>query len=277
MTQLRVLSLGGGTQSTVLALRAAEFGGVDCAIFADTGWEPKGVYANVEWLKTQLPYPIHVVKNDIDLLEACERGIEAHGGPGMAPPVFISNTPGEHGGITWRQCTRDFKVVPIKRKIREILGVGARARIEPGTVEQWLGLSADEAQRVSRSRDAYVTFRWPLVEVGLTRSAVIAWFNERYPGQPLPRSACVGCPFHSAREWVAVRKSDPEMWERTVAMDESLRNGRNIGLTTPAYLHTRCLPLNEAVDADEKMLKSRPSLFDTGDGWGNECGGHCGV
>ena len=42
--RLRVLSLGAGVQSTTLALLAAheEIGPMpDCAIFADTGWEPK--------------------------------------------------------------------------------------------------------------------------------------------------------------------------------------------------------------------------------------------
>jgi hypothetical protein len=42
-----VLSLGAGVQSTTLALMAAhgEVGPMpDCAIFADTCWEPKAVY-----------------------------------------------------------------------------------------------------------------------------------------------------------------------------------------------------------------------------------------
>ena len=39
---LRILSLGAGVQSTTLALMAAhgEVEAPDCAIFADTGWEP---------------------------------------------------------------------------------------------------------------------------------------------------------------------------------------------------------------------------------------------
>ncbi len=46
--RLRVLRLGAGVQSTTLALMTAH--GVvgpmpDCAIFADTGWEPASVYA----------------------------------------------------------------------------------------------------------------------------------------------------------------------------------------------------------------------------------------
>jgi len=46
MTALRVLSLGAGVQSTTLALMAAhgEIEPPDCAIFADTQWEPRAVY-----------------------------------------------------------------------------------------------------------------------------------------------------------------------------------------------------------------------------------------
>ena len=49
---LRVLSLGAGVQSTTLALMAAH-GDIapmpDCAIFADTGWEPRAVYEHLAW------------------------------------------------------------------------------------------------------------------------------------------------------------------------------------------------------------------------------------
>ena len=44
---LTIISLGAGVQSTTMALMAAH-GEItpmpDCAIFADTGWEPKAVY-----------------------------------------------------------------------------------------------------------------------------------------------------------------------------------------------------------------------------------------
>ncbi|SCX22555.1 hypothetical protein DSM25558_3172 [Agrobacterium sp. DSM 25558] len=35
----------------------------DCAIFADTGWEPKAVYEHLEWLMSPnvLPFPVHIV------------------------------------------------------------------------------------------------------------------------------------------------------------------------------------------------------------------------
>ena len=64
--RLRVLSLGAGVQSTTLALKAAhgEIGPMpDCAIFADTGWEPRAVYEHLAWLRSPnvLPFPVHIV------------------------------------------------------------------------------------------------------------------------------------------------------------------------------------------------------------------------
>lgn len=64
--RLHALSLGAGVQSTTMALLAAhgDIGPTpDCAIFADTGWEPKAVYDHLSWLMSPnvLPFPVHVV------------------------------------------------------------------------------------------------------------------------------------------------------------------------------------------------------------------------
>ena len=57
---LTVISLGGGVQSSVMALMAGEgaFDRVpDCAVFADTKWEPPSIYAHLDWLEGQLGFP----------------------------------------------------------------------------------------------------------------------------------------------------------------------------------------------------------------------------
>jgi 3'-phosphoadenosine 5'-phosphosulfate sulfotransferase (PAPS reductase)/FAD synthetase len=50
---LTVISLGAGVQSSTMALMAAdgELPKPDCAIFADTGNEPKAVYTYLDFLK----------------------------------------------------------------------------------------------------------------------------------------------------------------------------------------------------------------------------------
>ena len=61
---LRVLSLGAGVQSSVMALMA-DRGEItpmpDCAIFADTMDEPDEVYDHLDWLVKQLQFPVHIL------------------------------------------------------------------------------------------------------------------------------------------------------------------------------------------------------------------------
>ena len=64
MSDLRILSLGAGVQSSTLALmiEKGEVPMVDAAIFSDTFGEPKAVYEWLEWLKKQLSFPIYTRK-----------------------------------------------------------------------------------------------------------------------------------------------------------------------------------------------------------------------
>ena len=60
---LTIISLGGGVHSSAMALMADQgvFGRVpDCAIFADTRWEPPNIYSHLEWLARQLSFPLYV-------------------------------------------------------------------------------------------------------------------------------------------------------------------------------------------------------------------------
>ena len=69
---LTVISLGGGVQSSVMALMASQgaFDAIpDCAIFADTHWEPPSLYTHLDWLSRQLSFPLYVVDNGRSLRE----------------------------------------------------------------------------------------------------------------------------------------------------------------------------------------------------------------
>ena len=69
---LAVVSLGGGVQSSVMALMASQRGfdrTPDCATFADARWEPPSVYAYIECLRDRLSFPLHIVDNGPSLRE----------------------------------------------------------------------------------------------------------------------------------------------------------------------------------------------------------------
>jgi len=140
--RLRVLSLGAGVQSTTLALMAArgEIGPMpDCAIFADTGWEPKAVYEHLAWLRSPnvLPFPVHIVTAG-NIRDGLVRG--AQGERWASIPAFTKSASGKVGMIR-RQCTKELKIVPIRRKVRELVGLTGKRSPDRPVVEQWIGIS----------------------------------------------------------------------------------------------------------------------------------------
>ena len=179
---LTVISLGGGVQSTVMAGEGA-FGTLpNCAIFADTHWEPPSIYERLEWLRGKIAFPLHVVDNGRSLREDVKALTNHSRYPNYVDiPVYLKGRDGESDGLGRRQCPTNYKIRPIRRKTRELLGLRPRQRVPAGTtVELWLGISTDEATRMKTYRDRWVRNRYPLIEAGMSRSDCIAWWKARY-------------------------------------------------------------------------------------------------
>ena len=192
-SRFTVISLGGGVQSSVMALMANEgaFDRIpDCAIFADTRWEPPSIYEHLTWLRDRLSFPLYVVDNGRSLREDV-KALTNHSGSRnyVDIPVYLKGRGGEGDGIGRRQCTDNYKIRLIRRRIRELLGLKPRQRVPAGTtVELWLGISTDEAIRMKTSRDRWMTNRYPLIEAGMPRSDCLNWWMKRYD-RPIERSA----------------------------------------------------------------------------------------
>lgn len=269
---LRVLSLGAGVQSTTLALMAArgEVGPMpDCAIFADTGWEPKHVYEHLDKLEKLLPFPVYRVSAG----NLREKGIGAVRPNGkflvLDIPVFVANA-GVPGGMTNRSCTRDYKIVPIQRKVRELVGLTRKRAPKSPIVEQWIGISLDETIRMKPNREAWIQSRWPLIEKRMSRNDCLRWM-ERAGFEEPRKSSCIGCPFHSDNEWRSVR-ADPVAWADAIEVDERLRSQPRgaYRLKGELFLHRTCKPLAE-VDLSTAEDRGQLNMFL------NECEGMCGV
>ena len=265
---LRVISLGAGVQSTAMALMAAhgEIGPMpDCAIFADTGWEPAGVYEHLDWLETQLPFPTYRVTAG-NIRDDHIAGINTTGQRFASMPLFTLN-----GGMARRQCTMEYKIQPIRKKQRELLGVQPRRRVPKGTeVEQWLGISTDEAGRIKPSRDKWQINHWPLINADMSRQDCMKWFDAKYPGRQLSKSACIGCPFRDSTSWRDMRDNDPVSWADAVEFDAAVRHKGLGGLEHQKFLHRQCVPLDD-VDLDTAEDHGQLNFFI------NECEGMCGV
>lgn len=290
---MHVISLGGGVQSTVMLLMAEreELTPLpSAAIFADTGWEPEYVYQHLSWLQTQTSIPISRVSAG-NLREATWNGRRHDGQHGFLDIPHFIGEPG-NAQISRRQCTTHYKVRPILREARRLAGYPHPGPRPPaGHITQWLGISRDESHRMKDARQKYVVNRYPLIDAGLTRADCLAWFEQHYPGRPLRKSSCLGCPFHSDRNWLELyRRGGPE-WDDTVAIDNRLRDPEFPGAPANAYASgatsrimsgelylNRRGPLEQVIPALHQRLLQQPHLpgLDQ-DGLGNECEGHCGV
>jgi len=267
---LRVISLGGGVQSTTLALMAArgDIGPMpDAAIFADTGAEPKSVYTHLGRLEGQLPFPLYRVTAG-NLRDEILAAMNGQCRMDARPPFFTLS-----GGMLHRQCTQDYKILPIMKKIRELIGLKKHQRgPKAPVVEQWIGISIDEVIRRKPSRISYIENRWPLVEIGMSRAKCLEWCEQRQYPRP-PKSACTFCPFHDNRQWRQLRDLDPEAWAEAVAVDAAIRPGMP-GPKRPEgdawFVHRSLKPLPE-VDLRTDAELGQADLF------GDECDGMCGV
>ena len=304
--KLKVLSLGAGVQSTCVLLMSCEsmLPKLDAAVFADTQWEPKAVYKHLAWLETEaraagIPV-LRGTRGDLraDGIEFRRTGGKACGDPGYrrfaSIPLFVLNPDGTVGIIN-RQCTSEYKIEVVERIIRrDLLGLKPRQVAPKNAVDHWFGISADEVYRRRTSPNHWQTFRYPLIDDvtspkrdtlfgrGFDRQDCLDWIESRGYPRP-PRSACIGCPYHSDAEWLDMKQNRPDEWTDAVAFDREIRAadaalqasgtkkslaGRRVGLP---FLHRTCKPLDEVIlePNDERAVLTF--------GMSNECTGMCGV
>lgn len=257
---MRVLSLGAGVQSSTLLLMAVHgeiVPTIDAAIFADTGWEPARVY---EWLAF---LELEASKAGIPIYRVSAGNLrdDALGGHSSAwMPLYILNADGSPGMLR-RQCTKNYKIVPIRRQLRA-MGFG-----HGNPVEQAIGISLDEFQRMRDSDVRFISNVYPLIDLRKTRLDCIAWLTSHgYPTPP--KSACIGCPYHHDAYWREQKSHYPQEFTDAADFDARMRRFRfDYG---DAFVHRSRVPLAE-VDLSTPQDRGQLDMF------GNECEGMCGV
>jgi hypothetical protein len=271
-----ILSLGAGVQSTTLLLMALHGElkpNPDCAIFADTGAEPERVYRHLEQLEaiaSSYGFPIYRASAGnlrLDLLQATS----GYSRRVANPPFFVKGgAPGnpQSKGTLRRKCTGDYKIDVIIQAIRRlVLDLKPRQHVPKGIqVEQWIGISLDEALRIKPSRKKYITNKWPLIERKMTRQDCLAWLKEKGYPEP-PKSSCLFCPYHSNAMWREIKLHDPAGWQQVIEVDRAIRNGLP-KVRGQTYLHHSLQPIDE-VDFESYHPADEISTFE------NECEGMC--
>jgi hypothetical protein len=268
---LTILSLGAGVQSSTLALMSelGQLPRLDCAIFADTGSEPKAVYEWLNWLEKRVSFPIYRVAQGNLTDDATETRISKRSGNRYCRntiPVFTKGISDK--GQMPRTCTMNYKISPIRRKVKELLKASNET-----LAEQWIGISTDEIHRMKDSRVDFIENVFPLVDLDMNRADCLQWAESHGIKKP-PRSACVYCPFRSDKEWLAIKTEDPDNFELAIKFEKDLQKSfsvvtgwKNINDPPVPFLHKSRIPLGTVEFDGENQL----DLF------GQECEGMCGL
>lgn len=228
---------------------------LDAIITSDTGWERQATYDARDfyadrWRSMGMRVEI-VSAGDIK-----EDGAKAH----IHIPFWTST-----GGPMRRQCTRHFKIVPVKRKIRQIMGFHETKapHPKPGAAELWLGISLDEWDRMKASRVKFIQHHYPLIYHAppMARNDCIDYLESL--GLPVPpKSACVGCPYRRASEWLEM---PPDEFDEAVRFDEANRHNplaeRDGSTADEIYVYKKARPLATAdLEADAERERRDKQL-----------------
>jgi len=285
---MKVLSLGWGVQSFTLAAMVAlgELEPIDYAIHADTTHESQLTYEFAKrwtpWLEergvkvitvinptggiweifkrlgqTHIPAYTKATNAAVKLVKEVDYSWDENGDEiEIETGRMIEVIPNSDGQLN-RSCTHRWKIVPMRRWLQ--------LNRNGLPVEQWIGISLDEFQRMKDSDVKYITNRWPLIEKKMTRRDCENWLKSHGIEVP-PKSACTFCPYHNTAEWRRIKTNSYD-WKETTEVDNALRKVR------PPYdlfVHPSRKPLEE-VDFRTEQEKGQLSL------WDQECTGLCGV
>lgn len=199
--QFVLLSYGVGVNSTSVIVGLVERNEPpDSILFSDTGGEKPKTYEYLEmmqsWLETKGFPKIQVVKQKLTLEQDC---------------LYRETLPGK--AFVFGSCSDRFKIQPQKKWIKE------------NNIKNpmWLvGIHIDEKHRAERTLNQRSDVRFPLIEWGWGQQDCIDAI--RRAGLPVPiKSACFYCPSMRKQEVLELAKSDPELFNRAVAMERTAK------------------------------------------------------
>lgn len=268
----KVLSFGAGTQSSHL-LEEHLRGNIhyDAIIMSDTGAEPDFIHQQVEWWKQRqkevgntTPFIIthHTMAGGLE--EMLMRYIHTDYQRFQLPIHFASWKDGvlSPAGMMGRQCTIDFKIMPVKRLIRQLIlkreGLDPKSRMPKDiAVIIDIGFSTDEIRRANTCQSPqykYMYLAYPLIEMGESTEDSIRFLREnKFPDK---RSRCYLCPFNcdkSGVEWMEIIQLEPLSFLKACWFDEQLRKIQETGtkyMKSVPFFHYKRVPLKDAY-ADE--------------------------
>lgn len=253
---LRIISYGGGVQSTALVILAAQgrLGKIDAALFANVGDDSEHP-ATLDYVRNiAKPWAAEHGVSVIELARTMRDGstrtlwqeITKEGSRSIKIPVRMSDT----GAPGNRSCTHDYKIAVVAKWLKQHGATNANP------AEVMIGISTDEYHRANNKKTLpYEIATYPLLDFKLDRTACADIIRQA--GLPVPpKSSCFFCPFHRLQTWREMRRDEPELFWKSVELERHINTVRANLDRKPCYLTDRKMPLDQAAQ------EAGPTLFD---------------
>ncbi|MCX5410361.1 MULTISPECIES: phosphoadenosine phosphosulfate reductase [Streptomyces] len=264
---MRVISYGGGVQSTALLVLAARRE-IDFRtfLFANVGDDSEHPATLAYIREVAIPFAaragleIHELQRHRrdGATETLMQRLNRPDTRSIPIPVRMAN-----GAPGRRNCTADFKIKVIGRWLRQH-GASAQHPAEVG-----IGISLDEIHRANRRRkEAYEEIEYPLLDLGLRRDdceRIITSAGLLVP----PKSACFFCPFRTVSAWRHQRRHEPELFARSVRLEETINRCRAALGRDAVYLTRYGIPLPVAIpeEAEPTAIEAEDDEGTCDSGW----------
>lgn len=218
------LSFGGGVNSTALMLLLLDRGEEFEAVYADHGCDWPDTAQYVEMLQRK--------GYQITVLETRRGGLPLYQYYWKYRIIPMR---------AFRHCTDHFKSRPID------------AYVETPCV-MYLGIAADEAGRAARyGTKEGQDWQFPLLDERLDRSACEQIIRKHELAVPI-KSGCFVCPFQTARQWKKLRREEPDLFCKAVALEERATQRRAEKGKAPITLFGGGIPLWRVVQEEQMEL-----------------------
>lgn len=205
------ISFSGGVESTAMCIL---YGANATAIWCDTGAEHEEMYKRIDYVEQRIKaihptFKLIRLKPSVTVLnKKCETLTDA---------VLIKHfLPSAQS----RYCTEKFKIAPIDNFLKQ-----------QGKCELFIGLNADETNRTGNYLKAKnVTYRYPLIEDGFTRSDCEAVLLDKdlHPNFPvyMQRGGCWMCFYKTRKEYKALAILNPPEFQRCIEFESAYQDRR---------------------------------------------------
>lgn len=219
------ISWGAGVNSTAIIARflLGELEGKPEIVFGDTGGELPETYAYIDQVRAILEpqgWKVTILEPSGEYGKYYRPSIQ---GKTLYEFLWSKRTV---PGIKWRDCTRGYKIDPLKRY--------SQGRIK------LIGICADELKRIKE--DAIYPVR------DYTREECKDLIAQAgLP--PAHKTGCWFCPFQPKRQWIELYDNHPDLWQKAVDLEWNSTHWKfsSNGISLEAQMEKWLLPRRQLV------------------------------